>query len=320
VQGRRRIGRTPFHTGRLALGCVTFGREIDEAASFRIMDHALACGMTLFDTADAYGGGQARLYRKNALGVDDVREVSGEMHSSEKIIGRWLRSTNARGRIVLQTKTLAHGPGVTAAIEASLERLQTDHIDLYLLHRYPPADQLESTLDALQAAIRAGKICAAGFSNLTAAQLRDALGLARFEVTQPAYNLLARDIEAEFLPLCRRENIGVVGYSPLGAGFLTGKYLKGIPRGSRFDVIPGHADIYCTERNRAIVRRLAGLAGTHGIPIERLALCWALQNPDLTAILVGARTSAHLDNAVQALRFDFPAAWFEEMNRISEGL
>src|ERR1700742_1573631 len=105
---QRVIGNTPFKTGKVALGCVTFGREIDEAQSFRLLDYALERGILLLDTAEAYGGGQARQYRRNVMKVDDVREASDEMHSSEKILGRWLRATGMRPQIVLQTKTLAH--------------------------------------------------------------------------------------------------------------------------------------------------------------------------------------------------------------------
>jgi aryl-alcohol dehydrogenase-like predicted oxidoreductase len=141
------IGNTPFRTGKLALGAVTFGREIDERESFQILDYAVEHGITLIDTAEAYGGGQARQYRRNVLKVDDIRETSDEMHSSEKIIGRWLRSTGARDRIVLQTKTLAHrSADVAQAIEASLERLQTDRIDLYLLHRFNDEVPLAETM------------------------------------------------------------------------------------------------------------------------------------------------------------------------------
>lgn len=321
---KQRIGNTAYETGKLALGCVTFGREIDETSSFRIMDYAIESGFTLFDTAEAYGGGQARLYRRNVLGVNDVREVTGEMHSSEKIIGRWLRANGARPAVILQTKTLAHrGGDVAAAIEGSLERLQTDRIDLFLLHRLHPETPLAETMEPIAAAIARGRIGAAGCSNLSAEELETALatcrraGLPRFEVTQPMYNLVAREIEAGFLPLCRRENIAAISYSPLGAGFLTGKYLEAVPPGSRFDVIPGHADIYCNERNFEIVKKLAGLAERIRIPMARLAMSWALRNASLTAVLAGARTTEHLDNAVAALRLELRAEWIEEMNRWS---
>jgi aryl-alcohol dehydrogenase-like predicted oxidoreductase len=321
----RAIGNTPYRTGRLALGCVTFGREIDEAESFRLLDYAVEHGITLLDTAEAYGGGQARQYRRNVLKVDDVREAGGEMHSSEKIIGRWLRKTGVRSGVIVQTKTLAHRRAdVAAAIQASLERLQTDRVDLFLLHRFSDIVPLEETMEPIAEAMRSGAIGAAGCSNTSATQLAGALaararhGFPRFEVTQPMYSLVAREIEREFLRLCRRENIGVIGYSPLGAGFLSGKYNGTIPAGSRFDVIPGHVDLFFSERNFAIVRNLAGLAERSGIPMVKLAMAWALRNADMTAVLIGARTTVHIDNAIEALHLSGADEYFKEMDQWSD--
>jgi aryl-alcohol dehydrogenase-like predicted oxidoreductase len=250
--------------------------------------------------------------------VDDVREASGEMHSSEKIIGRWLRATGAREQVVLQTKTLAHRRmDVAAALEASLERMQTDRIDLYLLHRFNEEVPLEETMEPVGAGIRSGVVGAAGCSNLSAGQLRRALGtpaIPRFEVTQPMYSLVGREIEAEFLPLCRAENVGVVGYSPLGAGFLTGKYEGGIPAGSRFDVIPGHVGVFFSDRNFEIVRKLRALAERVGVPMVKLAMAWALRNPDLTAVLIGARSVEHVASALEALDMAADPEWFREMD------
>jgi aryl-alcohol dehydrogenase-like predicted oxidoreductase len=314
-----------MEVSRIGLGCTTFGREIDEATSFQIMDYAVAHSITLFDTAEAYGGGQARAYRRESLGIDDVREVSGEMHSSEKIIGRWLKARGGRGQIILQTKvatnfTQAH---VAAAVDASLERLQTDVIDLYLFHSYDSNTPLEEALEAMTRVIRAGKVRAAGCSNFSADQLRAALeisrqkGLARMEVTQPNYNLVCREIEQDLIPLCREQEVAVVTYSPLGAGFLTGKYTpdrKAIPKGTRFDVIEDHADIYFSERNFRVVERLRQKAEATGVPMVRLALAWVLRNPAVTSVLVGARTTAHLDNALQAVALEFPEPWAAEMD------
>src|SRR5262245_61449379 len=131
---QRTLGKSGIRAGRLGLGCTTFGREISEDTAFRIMDHAIEHGITLFDTAEGYGGGQARLYRKNQLGVEDEREVSGEMHSSEKIVGRWMRARGARKNVVLLTKVSTNfsRQHVREALSASLDRLQTHVVDLYL--------------------------------------------------------------------------------------------------------------------------------------------------------------------------------------------
>jgi aryl-alcohol dehydrogenase-like predicted oxidoreductase len=310
------------HTGKLGLGCVTFGREIDEEASYRIMDYALRNGITLFDTAESYGGGEARLYRRERLGIDDIREVTGELHSSEKVIGRWLKRTGCRNQIILQTKVSSEftRSGIARCIEASLERLQTDSIDFYLLHRFEGAVPLEETLDPIAGAIHSGKIAAMGCSNFNLEQLRQACEVSRrfgirVEMAQPLYNLVAREIENDFLSFCKSERIAVVPYSPLGAGFLSGKYVSGqtFPKGSRFDVKPGHADIYFSEQNFRTVARLGALSQRTGIPMVRLAMGWVLRNPDLTAVLVGARSTAHLDNALEALGLEFPDEWAAEL-------
>src|SRR4051794_13295484 len=148
----RELGKSGIAASRIGLGCTTFGREIDQEQAFRIMDHAVELGIRLFDTAEAYGGGEAREYRKRHLGVDDAREVGSEMHSSEKIIGRWFKSRGRPREITLLTKvtsnfTPAH---VRQALSASLERLQTDFIDLYLYHQFDsgtPEDEAAAAAD-----------------------------------------------------------------------------------------------------------------------------------------------------------------------------
>jgi aryl-alcohol dehydrogenase-like predicted oxidoreductase len=322
---KRLLGRSGLEVSRIGLGCVTFGREINEEDSFRIMDYALERGITLFDTAEAYGGGEARDYRRKVLGVDDVREVSAEAHSSEKIIGRWLRTRGVRDQIVLQTKitTQLTASHIAQAVADSLERLQTETIDIYMFHSFDPETPLDESLTAMTEAVRRGKVRTIGCSNFTADQLRSALevsprlGLQRLEEIQPNYSLVARDIEQDMLPLCRKEQVAAVTYSPLGAGFLSGKYTadrNAFPKGSRFHVIPAHADVYFSERNFRVVEQLRKKSEATGVPMVRLAMAWVLRNPDVTSALVGARTTAHLDNALMAMEMDFPQEWMAEMN------
>lgn len=305
----RPIGRTGLQTGPIALGCVTFGREIDEESSFRLLDSAVERGITLLDTAEAYGGGQARQYRARTLGVADEREASGEMHSSEKILGRWLRRTGAREQVILQTKvsTGFAGEAVRRALAGSLERLGVERVDLYLFHSVPDGTLLEEALGVLQEAISAGQVGAIGASNLSADMLGESLalsartGLPRFEVVQPPYSLLARGIEDSLLPLCVREEIAVIPYSPLAAGFLTGKYRdRVVPPGSRFDVIPGHQDLYFTEENFARVEELQRVAAADGVSLAHYALRWVLRNRELTSVLIGARTIEQVEQALRA--------------------
>ncbi|MEO7652016.1 MAG: aldo/keto reductase [Bryobacteraceae bacterium] len=301
MQTKNQIGATKFYTGKLALGCVTFGREIDEETSFRIMDYALEKGITLFDTAEAYG----------------------DEGASEKVIGRWLKRSGCRDQVVLQTKVSFDfaAAAVARAIEASLNRLQTDTVDFYLTHSFNEKTPLEETLGAIGDGMRSGKIAATGCSNYNVEQLRLAidlsnrLGLPRLEMTQPPYNLVSREIEGEYLAFCAAEGIGVVPYSPLGAGFLSGKYAAGqeFPKGSRFDVKPGHAAIYFSDQNFQTVENLRALSERTGIPMVKLALGWVLRNPEVTSVLVGARTTAHIDNALAALNMPFDDAWASEL-------
>ncbi len=320
----RALGRTEIRAPRLGLGCATFGREIDEATSFAIMDYAVEHGITLFDTAEAYGGGQAKEYRRTQLEIDDEREVSAELHSSEKIVGRWLRSRGVRREVVLVTKvstnfTRSH---VREAIGASLERLQTDYVDVYLMHQFDAKTPIEESLAALDQVQREGLARAAGCSNFSGAQLREALeasrrlGLGRLEVTEGICNLAAPDAVTDLLPLCRTEEIGFLAYSPLGAGFLTGKYTPdrtNLPRGTRFHVIPGHVDVYFSERNFGVVSRLHAAAARLGVPAVRLAMAWVLSHPEVTTVLCGARTTAHLDNALAAVETELPAGWADSV-------
>ena len=319
---KRRISRRGLEVSRIGLGCVTFGREIDETQSFRLLDYAFEHGINLLDTAEGYGGGQAQEYRRS-LGVVETQSTAAEMHSSEKIIGRWLKSNGLRSQVVLQTKiarnfTRRHLP---QALDASLDRLQTDHVDIYLFHNYDPATPMEEAMAAMTEAIVCGKAHVAGCSNFSFEQLNEALrlvdsGMAPMETIQPVYNLVRREIEREILPLCRARNIAPVTYSPLGAGFLTGKYRldAALPQGARFQVIPGHADEYFSRRNFRIVDALRALANRMRIPMVRLALAWVLHNPAICGALIGARGPEHIENALAALETELPLDIAAEMD------
>jgi len=304
----RRLGKTSLQVSRIGLGTVTFGREIDEAESFAVMDHALASGIQFFDTAEGYGGGQARMAREKAQGFSDTREVSGEFHSSELIVGRWLKSRQCRDRIILQTKLLPPltKSRITTLADESLSRLQTDYVDLYLAHAFDSVTPLEETLEGFAAVKRAGKVREAGCSNFDASQMKRSLDLqqiAPLVTVQSNYNLAVRAIEQDLLPLCVANQIGVQTYSPLGAGFLTGKYqrhLATFPAGSRFDVSPAHAEIYFHPEKFAAVERLHETAKASSIPVPQLAVGWVLANPAVDCVLIGARNRAHIDSAVNA--------------------
>ena len=308
---QRPLGRTGRTVSAVGLGCVTFGREIDEDASYRVLDDAVEKGITLFDTAEGYGGGNARISRQQRLGVDDVREVSDEMGSSECTLGRWLRLRGCREQVSICTKVSSgNSPeNIHRALATSLERLGTDHVDLYLLHKSDPEVPMGETLSALTDEVRAGRISIVGCSNFSAAQLRNALavsqarGYARFSVLQPPYSLAAPQAAHDLFPLCKQEQVAITTYSPLAAGFLMGKYTSNrsqFPEGSRFHILPGHADIYFSERNFRMVERLRKKSEELGLPMVQLAMAWAMAHPDVTSVLIGARHAGHIDNALAA--------------------
>lgn len=242
-----------------------------------------------------------------------------------RLSGDGMRSRGARNQITLLTKvttnfTIEH---VQEAMTASLERLQTDRVDLYLYHQYDTntAGTVEAA-EAIDAVVRAGQARFAGCSNYNGAQLEASLtmsrerSLNRFEVIESNYNLAIRDIEEDVLPLTQRESIGVLTYSPLGAGFLTGKYSgdrNAFPKKTRFDVIPGHADVYFSERNFRVIHELRAMSERTGIPTVQLAMSFVFQNPVVDVVLVGARHSGHLDNAIVALNQPVPTELIEEM-------
>ncbi|MCB1089302.1 MAG: aldo/keto reductase, partial [Verrucomicrobiae bacterium] len=208
-----------------------------------------------------------------------------------------------RNGMVIATKVL--GPltreRVLNSAEESLRRLRVDAIDLFQLHSWDAVTPLEETMAALEQLKQEGKILHAGCSNWDVAQLQSAKGM---ETIQPPYNLVQREIETGLLPWCDQHRIGVLAYSPLGAGFLTGKYRPGgeIPAGTRFEVIPGHQPIYFTERGWRVIEALRVLAEREGKSMIELALGWALTRSRVSAVLVGARHIGHVDQALAADR------------------
>jgi aryl-alcohol dehydrogenase-like predicted oxidoreductase len=281
----RRLGQSDLSVSSIGMGCVTFGREVDPQSSLLIMDHAFEQGITLFDTAEAYAQG-----------------------ASERVVGEWMKTRHSRDKVVLATKIsgLLTRHRIVASAEASLKRLQTDRIDLLQTHVWDESTPLEETLGALTTLVQQGKVRHIGCSNYSAPQLEAALalsntaGFSRLVSVQPPYNLVQRNIEADLLPLCAAENIGVISYSPLAAGFLTGKYRQGaaIPSGTRFDVIPGHQNIYFTEHGYQVLEKLDAESEATGQSHVQLALSWVLDQPGITSVLIGARNIDQIDQAI----------------------
>lgn len=283
--------------GPLCLGSSTFGREIDQAAAFALMEHAMVRGIPLFDTAATYSAGV-----------------------SESIIGAWLAQRPAGApRPLIATKlyppftSAAIGPGVAV----SAKRLGVAVIDLLYLHKWDPAAATPEALRALDVLVREGRVRLLGVSNFTREQLEEVLGLQRrlgltpFRVLQNNNNLAIRDFDAALRDLCLAEGVAVITYSPLGAGFLTGKHRGGVEPGSRFDMVPAHQNIYFTPVAERRLARLAEISARTGHPMTRLALAWAIHRAGVTSVLIGGRAPKHLDQAFDALALNDPALFAE---------
>jgi len=297
----RTLGGTGTLVSTLCLGTMTFGAETDEKGAYAQLDRFVEQGGNFVDTADVYSRGV-----------------------SEETVGHWLRDhPGARDRIVLATKgrfPMGDGPNdaglsrthLTRALDASLRRLGTDVIDLYQAHAWDPLTPIEETLRFYDDAVRAGKIRYAGVSNFTGWQLQKAalltqhLGLAPIVTLQPQYNLLARDIEWELIPVCRNENIGVLPWSPLAGGWLTGKYRPDeAPTGAtRLGENPQRGveayDRRNTERTWQVLDALRSVADGRGTSTGVVALAWLVDRPAVTSVILGARTIEQLDDNLGA--------------------
>jgi aryl-alcohol dehydrogenase-like predicted oxidoreductase len=273
---------------------VTFGREIDRAASFAMLDRAAELGWTHLDTAAAYGAG-----------------------ASEQIVGEWLAAHGGRERFTVCTKILPPYPavGIEAAVEQSLRRLGVEAIDVLYLHKWDVTAIEPGTLAALGALVRSGKVRTIGLSNFNVAQMEEMLARAAGSVPvralQNVNNLALRSIDEPTRRVCAAHGISIVTYSPLGAGFLTGKYDAEVPAGTRFAVIPGHQNLYFTPAARAQLERLRAVAARERMPATDLALAWALHQPQVDTVLVGGRTPAQLDRAAHAQNVYLPEIFAE---------
>ena len=273
--------------GPICLGTSTFGREIDQTAAFALMDHARARGISLIDTAATYSAGVA-----------------------EQIVGAWLAARRPpTGAPAIATKL--YPPYTAAAIDAgvaaSASRLGLATIDLLYLHKWDDTAGTPGAVRALDRLVRDGRVRALGASNFTHAQLETVLALQRrlgltpFRFLQNNHNLAIRDFDASLRELCAREGVNVITYSPLGAGFLTGKHRGGVQPGSRFDLVPAHQNIYFTPAAERRLARLPEVSARTGHPMAHLPLAWALHRPGVTSVLIGGREPRHLDQAFAAL-------------------
>jgi aryl-alcohol dehydrogenase-like predicted oxidoreductase len=296
------LGKTGLKVSRLCLGTMTYGspkwREwvLSEDDSRPFIQRALEAGINFFDTADMYSLGE-----------------------SEAILGRALKEFAQRERVVIATKVfqpMSDDPNdrglsrkhIFDSIDASLRRLQTDYVDLYQIHRWDDQTPIEETLEALHDVVKAGKVRYIGASSMYAWQFAKALYLAdlrgwtRFVSMQNHYNLVYREEEREMLPLCQAEGIGVIPWSPLARGFLAGnrqRDTKGETTRAKTDDFAHQ--LYYEESDFQVVDRVVELAKQRGVPPAQVALAWLLHQPGVTAPIIGASKTHHLDDALAAL-------------------
>lgn len=314
---KRRLGNSGIEVAPLAFGGNVFGWTADEPTSFRLLDAFVSEGFDLIDTADAYSNW-----------------VPGNQGGeSETIIGRWLKQTGNRGKVVIATKVgWEMGPGrsglsaahIVRSAEDSLRRLQTDYIDLYQSHKDDPETPQEETLEAFARLVGQGKVRAIGASNFSAERLSAALqlgagrGLPRYESLQPLYNLYSRaQFEEALAPLCLEQNVGVIPYSSLASGFLTGKYrsaadLGQSPRG-------GGVAKYLDGRGFRILGALDEVAARHDSTPARVALAWLVARPGVTAPIASATSLEQLNDLVESVRLKLDAPSVELLDRASGG-
>lgn len=314
----RNLGRSGLKVSELCLGTMQFGWTADEALSLRILDAAYAAGINFIDTADVY----TNWVEGNPGGV------------SEQIIGRWMKQSSIpREKLVLATKVrarLGSGPNaeglsryhIQEAVEGSLRRLGTDYIDLYQSHSYDENTPIEETLRAFDDLVRAGKVRYIGASNYPAWRLTEAVwaarlhGLSAYQSLQPHYNLVHRtEFERELAEVCRAYGLGVIPYSPLAAGFLTGKYRPGeTPVSARLN----RASRYFTPENWNLLDQLEKIGKERGASISQVALAWLLTNPLITSPIIGPRDLDQLADNLGAVGLRLSTAEQDTLDKASD--
>jgi aryl-alcohol dehydrogenase-like predicted oxidoreductase len=311
----RNLGATGLKVSELCLGAMSFGDRTDEQASGEILNRFTEAGGTFIDTADVYGAGR-----------------------SEEVLGRWLE-TQRRDGLVIATKVWGEmGPRPTdrglsrkhilEAVDASLRRLGTDYIDLYQLHLWDNDTPLTETLSTLDTLVRSGKVRYLGVSNFRGWQLQKAIDLCRqhgweqIACLQPLYTLLDRDPEGEVLPVCRNEGVGVITWSPLRSGWLSGAYRRGMtapPADSKLASPGTHSwDRYANEHTWQVIDELEAVAKDAGHTMPQVAVRWLLQRPGVTAPIIGARTPSYLDDLLGAVDWSLTPDQMERLNDASQ--
>lgn len=304
------LGKTGVLVSELCFGTMSFGSEADEAESMRMFNRCQEVGINFFDCSNNYGDGRA-----------------------EEILGKLI--SNCRDNIIITSKVSQRvGKDMNAlgssrrhimlAVEQSLSRLKTDRIDIYFIHHFDPLTDITESLRALDDLVRQGKIIYLGVSNWAAWQIAKALGisekdgLARFECIEPMYNLLKRQAEVEILPLAESEKLGVIAYSPLAAGLLTGKYSTGTkPSSGRIIEKGQYSKRYSSALYYEIAERFIHFAQELGVNPVTLAISWVKSHPAITAPIIGARSVAQLESSLAATEFTMEPEIYHQISKLS---
>ncbi len=308
----RNLGQSGLKVSHICLGTNNFGGQLSEKTSVEIIDKALDCGINIIDTANTYTGGR-----------------------SEEIIGKAINGR--RDDVIIATKVgmsigqKPHQTGLSRRhmlwqFQHSLKSLQTDFIDLYYLHRFDADTPLEETLCTLNDLVREGKVRYVACSNFTALQIAKAQeicktqGLERLVAVQPPYNLLQREIEKDLLPFCEQEGLGVLSYTPLMGGFLTGKYSKAAPPpvGSRVAYNPRYWERLNKESNFTALEQMKRIADEIGIPLSKLAVAWILKNPAITAPVLGASSPSQVEENCQIVEINISDENYRRLNDVTK--
>jgi aryl-alcohol dehydrogenase-like predicted oxidoreductase len=311
----KRLGANGPEVPPMVLGGNVYGWTLDEAGTFRQLDRAVDAGLNFIDTADMYS-----------------RWVPGHTGGeSEALIGNWFAKSGRRNQVLVATKVgVEMGEGksglgakyIARAVDDSLRRLRTDHIDLYQAHEDDPKTPLEETLDAFDRLVKAGKVRYIGASNYSGERLAEALetsrgnGLASYVSLQPHYNLVERQrYESELLPVVQKYELGVIPYFALASGFLTGKYRRGWSDAKT--VRAPMVEKYRNEDGYAVVEALGEIAKAHAATAARVALAWLLAQPGVTAPIASATSDSQLDDLIAAPSLQLSAAEIERLNEVS---
>ncbi len=305
----RFLGKTGVKVSKLCMGTMSFGGIADETESKKMFNRCLDLGINFFDSAGTYNKGRS----EEILGKL-IKGKRDELIITSKVYYPTGDNVNYRGT------SRRH---IMMEVENSLRRLGTDRIDFYFVHKFDENASIEDTLRALDDLQRQGKIVYTAVSNWAAWQIAKALGisakegLARFECIQPMYNLVKRQVEVEILPLAKSENLGVVSYSPLAAGLLTGKYLSEDASG-RIVEDPRYTARYGDKKYFEVTKNFVAYAKEKGVSPVTLAVAWVMNHPNITAPLIGARNVEQLEDSLDALNIDMTAEWRQEITEISK--